>query len=192
MRRFVPTTLALALGAAGVACNGPNNGTGGVDGDFFVEACRPSGDFERQDYTFKARHLDTKRVNQSLQILIQKHRVRLEEADGLLIHIEDIDPLQLRTERPLRLPISTARSTPSVALSLFDTCPNRPTLNMTEGELVFDVFDIAPDPDDTGNAEQLTGTLTGTVVTIDGKTIAGTLRASFDFEPEPRPVSEPQ
>ena len=175
---------------AAVACQSADNGVGRVDARFSVEECRPSGDFELQDYGWDAGRVDTRRFANSLHILLQRHRVSLEQADGLQLSIEDVRGLRADSTRPLVRTIDGARGVMG-ALSLFDTCPDRPTLNISAGQVVFTRFDVAEDPDDTGTDEHVVGTVTGTLAAVDGSR-AGTITATFDFFPEKAPVSEPR
>ena len=181
--------LAVVLAAA---CGGPSNGTGSVEGRFFVEDCRPSGDFELGAYSYDARQLATKRFENTLQIHILEHAVDLEESDGLTIRIEDVEALRDPAGLPRRLPVTVAKGDANAALSLFDTCPSRPTLTAISGELVLSVFTVSAAPDDTGVDEHVAGTLTATVVSVDWDEPVGTIDARFDFEPEKRSVIEPQ
>ena len=174
-----------------VGCDVADNGSGSVEGVFFIAECRPSGNFERQPYSFNASRVDTMRFESTLEIRIQENAVSIEETDGLNIRIDDITSIPPGEPRPLRRKISRDRGDVNAALSLFQTCPDRPTLHATEGEIVFTTFNVAVDPDDTGTREKIAGALTATVTTADGA-IAGTISAVFDFEPSAVGVSEPQ
>ena len=188
MHRLLPGLSIFAL----IACSSPDNGRGLVEGEFSVEECRPSGDFARQNYRFNAGHLGTKRFINTLTLSILKYAVELEETDGLQIRLGDLDALRAIETRPFSRKISQDSEDVNVSLSLFDTCPDRPTLVALDGEIEFTEFAVAEDPEDTGREEVLAGTLTATVVAADGMTIAGTIRSEFNYRPETLSVSEPR
>jgi hypothetical protein len=179
--------LVLLAAAAFLACDRPN-GSGLVEGVFGVRGCRPSGDRPVESYRFNAGALSTDRFNQELEISIQEHMVRLEETDGVLIRITDINPLLAQTARPIVLPINRDPYGVNLTLSLFTTCPSWPTLIASTGTLSFDRFTINLDPTETGDHEVLTGSATVTLVTVATGTV-GTLHIRFDFFPPRQPLN---
>ena len=174
------------------SCASPDNGEGLVEGRFSVEECRPSGNFKEQDFRFKARSLGTNRFLDTLTLSILENAVELEETDGLLIRLGDLNDYWSIQERPFTRPISGDPEDVNVSLSLFETCPDRPTLVAVDGQIEFTEFAVAQDPEDTGVEEVLAGTLTATVVAADGKTIAGTIRSEFNYRPERLSITEPR
>ena len=136
-----------------VGCLVSGNGYGRVSGHFFVKGCRPSGDLPPGPYAYEADRLATNRVENVLEIIIQEHHVDLEESDGLLVRLGDVRELRALAESgklPIVRQVSEARTDVNVALSLFDTCPDRPTLHATSGTITFEKYRIAARPEDTG------------------------------------------
>lgn len=185
------SSAALALLVLASCARTTGQGTGTVEGEFAVKECRRSGDRALAPYSFVAGKLGTQRFETSLTILVQEYEVDLEETDGLAIRIDDLRPIRALGPPPLRLRVSQSRDDVNAALSLFNTCPSRPTLHASAGELVLDQFTIQEDPDKTGQGEQITGTLTATVTAFEGM-VAGVIRASFNFKPGVEPPSAPQ
>jgi len=179
------------VAALALACDVQVLGTGAVEGRFRVVECRPSGDFPLQDYRWTAGRVSSARFNDTYQILLQEHAVDLEQSDGLVVRIPDVAPLRADGTRPLRVPVGRGGGLANVTLSLFQTCPDRPQLDAASGEIVFEVFRLAARAEDAGRDEALSGTVTATVVGADGRTVAGTIRATFDFEPGARTLSTP-
>ena len=174
------------------ACSSPENGEGFVEGRFSVEECRPSGNFDKQDFRFDAGYLGTMRFLNTLTLSILEYAIELEETDGLLIRLGELDKYWMVQERPFSLPISRDPEDVNVSLSLFETCPDRPTLVAVDGQIEFTDFAVAQDPEDTGIEEVLAGTLTATVMAADGKTIVGTIRSEFNYRPERLSITEPR
>lgn len=170
-------------------CEGAKNGTATVEGSFGVIECRQSGDRAPADYRFDATFLSTRRLQDNLQIVIFEHEVDFEETDALVILINDLAPLQADETRPLVRPISNTPDGINLALNLFQTCPDRPTLHGISGEIRFDKFDIADDPEDTGVLEVLAGTLTASLTSASRTSTVGWVRATFDFLPPKPPLS---
>ncbi|MBI2377737.1 MAG: hypothetical protein HYV07_27290 [Deltaproteobacteria bacterium] len=169
------------------ACGRGGEGSGFVRGEFEIPRCRTSGDRVRAAYDFEAGRLSTDRFDDVLLISISKYGVELEETDGLVIRVPDAVALSRRKVRPLVLPLTRSATTVNAALSLFQTCPTRPTLHATSGELVLDKFTINADPDDAGEGEVVAGTLTASVASAHPDRPAGWIRAEFDFFP-PSPL----
>jgi len=191
--RAVGIGLAALVMAAG--CFVATNGTGSVGGSFFVKGCRPSGDRPPGPYAFEADRMATQRIENVLEIIVQEYHVDLEESDGLLIRIPDVRELRALSQAgklPIRRTISMQRNDVNAALSLFQTCPDRPTLNAVSGTLTFDRFEIAALPEDTGNEEALKATLTATVTSVERGVPVGHISAVFDFIPSTRAITEPQ
>jgi hypothetical protein len=183
-----PLLGALLLGA----CQSPENGTGRVDATLRVAECRPSGDLAEDGYGWEASRLNTKRFHDTLTVVVQEFAVDLEETDGLLLRIPNLEVLRGDRTRPLVRRLGRDRDGLNASLSLFQTCPDRPTLNVATGTVSFDVFEIAADPEDTGVGERVEGSLSGALVGVDGRSSAGRVEARFAFEPLTRPVSEPR
>ncbi len=91
---------------------------------------------------------------------------------------------------PLVLPVSQNPSGANAALSLFETCPEFPTLDVLSGVLQLTTVTLAQDPQDTGRMERLAGTLTATLTRSNAEGRVGTLRAEFDFAPPRRPLTD--
>ena len=175
-----------------VGCSSPENGQGFVDGRFAIAECRPSGDFDEQDYRFDAGFLGTRRFKDTLTLSILEYAVELEETDGLLVRIDELSKLREIQERPIVRTISNSPGDINVTLSLFQTCPDRPTLFATSGEIQFDEFKVSKEPEDTGVEEIVAGTLTATVVGADGEEVAGVIRSEFNYRPGRLAITEPR
>lgn len=187
MRRLVRfVTWGLLLLAA--SCNRGGIGKGEVSGSFFVRECSSGGDRALAPYSFSADLLGTRRLRENLQIALYDDAVDFEETDALLILIGNVDPLLADPTRPLVRRVSRDPADVNLALSLFVTCPKRPTLHGLSGEIRFEKFDIASDPADTGRQEALAGTLTASVVSADLTEAAGSIELSFDFIPGDPPL----
>jgi len=184
--------ITLILSSLMMACSGPDNGQGFVEGRFQIAECRPSGNFEKQDFRYDADHLGTMRFHDTLTLGILRHAVELEETDGLLIRLEDVSSILDSAPRPIIRQISRDPSDVNVSLSLFETCPDRPTLFAVSGQISFSQFSVSEDPEDTGLHEVLAGTLTATVVGVDKETIAGTIHSEFSYRPDTLAVTEPR
>lgn len=155
-------------------------------GAFLVEECTTGteGRFERYEYSpdsFRARRSDN-----VLFISIQHRAVTPIESDVLDIRIPDVNILRSMPQRPLRLPLSLDNDGINATLSLYETCPRTPQLRAHSGTLVFEVFQIAIDPEDSGVQENIRGTLTATVVGVDPARPAGRLESEFSFVPSGR------
>jgi hypothetical protein len=174
------------------ACSSADNGEGFVEGRFRVAECRPSGDFVEQDFRYDAGFLGTMRFLNTLTLSILHHAVELEETDGLLIRLGDVQSLRESSERPIIRAVSRESTDVNVTLSLFETCPDRPTLVASQGQIEFTDFAVAVDPEDTGVEEVVAGTLTATIVAADGVTIAGHVHSEFNYRPEVLAVTEPR
>jgi hypothetical protein len=183
--------LLVALLLSGAGCV-KKTGTGDVTGFFSVVGCTMKSDRPASSYGFDAGGLGTNRFNDNLEISIQQYPVRLEETDGLLIRLPSVMALRANSMRPLVVPVSTAPSDVNAALSLFQTCPDRPQLYAVEGTISFDLFTIQADPANTGDNEVLKATLTATVVSVEPGVRVGWVRSSFDFFPQALHVSGPQ
>ena len=184
---FLLLCLVIAAG-----CSSPENGQGFVEGRFAIRECRPSGDFEEQSYRFDAGFLGTRRFKDTLTLSILKFAVELEETDGLLVRIDELSKLRAEQQRPIVREISQAPTDINVSLSLFQTCPDRPTLVASSGTIRFDEFDVSAEPEDTGVEEIVSGTLTATVVGIDGESFAGVIRSEFSYRPGRLAITEPR
>ncbi|MBI4820452.1 MAG: hypothetical protein HY791_29565 [Deltaproteobacteria bacterium] len=177
----------LATALAGlIACGRGGAGTGSVQGELEILRCRASETFGPEAYGFDAGRLSTDRFDDVLLIVIAEHGVELEETDGLLIRVPGAIALSAKPERPIVLPLSRDPEVTNAALSLFQTCPTRPTLFTTSGSLVLDRFTINPKPEDAGDGEVIAGTLTASVASADADRNAGWIRAEFDFLPPSR------
>jgi hypothetical protein len=176
-----------AAGLALGACNRSAPGWARVEGTFFVEDCTRGEDVRFDAFAYDAGYLATRRFEDSLSIQLFRSQVRVEETDGLTIQLASVDAVRAfpapTPERPLLLPIGPHQSTARAILSLYTTCPRRPTLAVRTGTLALTRALLTSDPLDSGDEEHLTGTLTASVVGADDAVVVGSLRASFDFEP---------
>jgi hypothetical protein len=158
-----------------------------------------------EDYRFDADYMSTERFSGILLIMIQRHRVNVEETDGLVVRLSlsallDAGLLVLDRSRelivradpakPLPLEVSLDPEDVNASLSLFQTCPDFPTHNAFDGLLQLTAFDIREEPMDTGHMEHLAGTLTATLTRANAEGRVGTLRAAFDFAPPRRPLTD--
>ena len=182
----------IACSIVAVGCSSPENGEGFVEGRFAISECRPTGDFEKQDYRFDAGFLGTRRFKDTLTLNILEYAIELEETDGLLVRIDEVSELREIEERPFSKVISQSSTDINVTLSLFQTCPDRPTLVATSGIIIFDEFKVSELPEDTGIEEIVAGTLTATVVGVDGETFAGVIRSEFNYRPGRLAITEPR
>jgi hypothetical protein len=128
----------------------------------------------------------TVRFQDVMQIIIQERSVDFVEGDVLLLRMDGLEELRTTSVRPIVLPVSRERGDVNAALNLFDTCPRRPTLHVSQGMVEFERFTIAEDPEEAGSQEVIKGTLTATVVSADPEEVVGTIFSSFDFEPPAR------
>lgn len=170
---------------------------------FLRNECKRGTERELADYSFEAEYLATERFSGILQIMIQKHRVDLEEGDALVIRFliqQYLDEGVLVIDRnqivradpntPLTVRTSTSHSDANSSLSLFDTCPEFPTHYATSGVLTLDKLTLALDPQDTGTGERISGTLTATLSRSNENDPVGSLEAIFDFAPPRRPLTD--
>ena len=188
----VKRLVVIACSIVAVGCSSPENGEGFVEGSFAITECRPSGDFEKQDYRFDAGFLGTRRFKDTLTLNILEYAIELEETDGLLVRIDQLSELREIEERPFSKVISQSSTDVNVTLSLFQTCPDRPTLVASSGTIIFDEFEVSELPEDTGVEEIVAGTLTATVVGVDGETFAGVIRSEFNYRPGRLAITEPR
>lgn len=180
------------------------DGSGSVEATFFVDDCPPGTELNLSDYRFDAGWLATERYAGVLIIQVQEYRVRIEETDsaavlldltslieeGTLVADENADEIRRADEAtPLVLPLVPEGGFANASLSLFQTCPNFPTLHATSGTVELTEFVLAIDPEDTGRGERLAGTFTATVArSVDLADPAGTTVGVFDFAPPRRPT----
>jgi hypothetical protein len=156
-------------------------------------------------YAFDADYMATERFAGTLLIQIQKHKVNVEETDGMVLRLQldqllDVGIIRADdasdqivptvTTAPLTLDLSTDEDDTNASLSLFQTCPEFPTHEALSGEVRFDIFALAIDPDDTGRGEHLAGTVTATLTRANATGRVGDLRAEFDFLPPRRPLTD--
>lgn len=197
--RWTAALVAVAL----AGCDGLQGG-GAVSANFFVEECPPDDELDLNPYGFDAAWLATERFSGVLIIQIQEYRVRIEESDSVAVRVEmakmidagllEIDEANDRIvladpSTPLVLPVGTEGGFANATLSLFQTCPDFPTLFATSGTLRISDWVIAVDPEDTGRGERLVGTLTATLADAAAPdTPAATVASEFDFEPPRRPT----
>lgn len=195
---------AVALGALLVGCETPD-GEATVRAHLDVGDCRGTAEAGRDDFVFEGGYLATERYSGVLLIQLQEHAAEVEETDGLTIRL-DLRPLledgrlvvdtqrdlivRGDPERPLVIRTSTRSTDANVSLSLFSTCPEFPTAQAIDGQLVLDKLNLAEDPEDTGEGERLGGTVTATLARSSSAKPAGTLDATFDFSPPRRPLTD--
>lgn len=178
-------------------------GSGAVNAHFLRDQCESGFNQPFADYSFEAGYLATERFSGILEIIIQEHKVDVEESDGLVIRfsldqqieqdhlVYDRDQI-IRTDlsQPLTIRTSTVHTDANVALSLFKTCPMFPTHYAHSGLLTLDKITLAADPADTGTGERLSGTVTATLTRAIDDDPVGTLQAFFDFDPPRRPLTD--
>ncbi len=197
--RVVASLASLAL----VGCSGLTGG-GSVSADFFVDDCPPGTDRNLDDYGYEADWLATERYAGVVIIQIMEYRVRIEETDSVAVRVGLDELIEAGTlqyadgetrivltdpSTPLTLPLSFGEGRANATISLFQTCPNFPTLHATSGTLTITDFDLAVDAEDTGIDEHVAGSLTATVARSDDlMTAAGLVTSDFDFEPPKRPT----
>lgn len=195
---------ALCLAAVGSACSGPN-GFAHIEGELALDGCVQEKPRTFGPYGFDAGYLATERFAGVLLIYMQKYPSEIEETDGLTVRV-DLDDLMDRgllvrdqgraqivradPAKPLVVRTSTAPSDANVSLSLFSTCAGFPTSYAIAGRLTFDKLTLAADPKDTGDDERLGGTLTATIGRASSHAPVGNLRATFDFAPPTRPLTD--
>ena len=193
----------ILIAALSVGC-GTLDGTGSVAATFFVDDCPPGTERDLSNYSFDAGWLATERYSGVLIIQVQEYRVRIEETDsaavrldlrrlldeGTLIANDDTEEIRRADETaPLVLPLVPEGGFANASLSLFQTCPNFPTLHATSGSVELTELVLAVDPEDTGNDERLAGTFTATIArSVDLAVPAGTTVGVFDFAPPARPT----
>jgi hypothetical protein len=168
-----------------VACQA-SNGDGFVRGQFLVEECTTGEEGRFTEYEYVPTDYRTRRFENVLFVSLQDDAVTPIESDVLDIRIPDLALLKSMPRRPLRLPTVLDQAGINVTLSLYKTCPRTPQLRALSGEVVFEVFQVADDPEDTGVQENIRGTLTATVVGVDATRPAGTIEAAFSFVPSSR------
>jgi hypothetical protein len=205
VRSSLPASeLLLSLLLAG--CGLGKSGTATVEAQFDMPECQIDKKVSSlEDYRFDARYMSTERFAGILLVMIQRHRVNVEETDGVVIRlsIDDLmesQQLALDSERhlfvqpdpatPIVLSVGRDPDGTNAALSLFSTCPEFPTHPVLAGELKLDTIIIAEDPDDTGRMEKLTGTLTATLTRSNAEGRVGTMLTVFDFAPPRRPLTD--
>lgn len=187
-----------------LACSGCSGLTGGgsVEATFFVEDCPPGTERNLDDYGYEADWLATERYAGVVIVQVMEYRVRIEETDSVAVRIAVDDliesgDLELKDARvvlsnpgtAVTLPLSFGEGRANATISLFQTCPNFPTLHATSGTLTITDFDLAVEPEDTGEEEHIAGSLTATVARSDDlATPAGVMASEFDFEPPARPT----
>jgi hypothetical protein len=200
LRKFDAFVVCVGLGLLG--CEGAA-GRATVSARFERAECKRGVERPLENYSFDADYLATERFVGILHVIIQKHRVDVEETDGLVIRFSIQKMLEsgvlifdrgqiVRADpsSPIIVQTSTAPSAANVSLSLFQTCPEFPTHYARGGVLTFDKLTLAGDPEDTGTGEVIAGTLTATLSRASETEPVGTLDAVFDFEPPRRPLTD--
>jgi hypothetical protein len=194
--------LLLLFVVASSGCSEPD-GVGLVRASFSKNECKPGTERNLEGYEFDAGYLATERFSGVLQVIIQKHRVNVEETDGLVIRLSlqrllDQGVLEFAREqivrtdgdKPIVIRTSTAPEDANVSLSLFGTCPEFPTHYGQSGVLTIDKLTLAADPMDTGTGERIGGTMTATLTRANEREPVGTVEAIFDFAPPRRPLTD--
>ncbi|MFO0729075.1 MAG: hypothetical protein U1E65_35170 [Myxococcota bacterium] len=171
-----------------VGCKLGAPGTGEVSGHFIVDNCHDGELATFPAYHFDASLLGTRRFERALDVVLSDDAVELEETDGFILQIPDIRPLIADATRPLVLPLGRAQENLRASLSLFSTCPFRPTLHATEGEVRFDSLTLQPNPDNAGHNEVIEGSLTATVAAVDPNLAVGQITVHFSLRPVPESI----
>lgn len=193
-----------ALAVALLASSGcfPREGTGDVRAAFTVTDCPPGDDNGGlEGYGYEAKFLGTARFQSTLTLQIFQHKSLPEETDGLAVRLEldallaqgvlTPDPVSERyllTAPPARVPVAFDAPGAEVNLSLFQTCPDFPTVHGVAGTLTLDELRVAVDPEGTGHDEHVAGTLTASVARGVPLEVVGTVEAHFDFDVPRRPL----
>lgn len=196
--------LGLAVLLVGLGCGAPE-GKGVVRGHFSSNECKPGTPRVLEGFAFEAGYLATERFGGVLLIILQKHRVDVEETDGLVIRVR-LDALlrtgalivdegrgQIVRKEPgaaLALRTSSVAEDANIALSLFLTCPEFPTHYAVDGLLRLEKLTLSKLPEQTGEGESIGGTLTATLTRSNAEGPVGTLDAEFDFSPPRRPLTD--
>jgi hypothetical protein len=184
-------------------CEGPA-GSATVSATFFEDDhCKPGTARNLRHYQFDAGYLATERFGGVLAVIIQKHRVDVEETDGLVIRFSlekllDDGTVVVDRDRIVRadptqevvIRTSTSPDDANAALSLFGTCPEFPTHYASRGVFTLNKLTLAADPMDTGSGEAIGGTLTATLSRANERDPVGTVDADFDFFPPRRPLTD--
>lgn len=198
----MPATVLLA---AVTGCGVRSTGTAIVEVDLVEPECQV--DKERsalEDYQFEADFMATERFAGILTVLLQRHPVKVEETDALVMRI-DLDLLlelgllavdeaeeQIVLAEDAVLELATTRDPDdvNVAVSLIETCPEFPTHQALTGTVSFTTFVVAEDAKDTGRDERLAGTLAATLTRANADGPVGTVRSTFDFAPPRQPLTD--
>jgi hypothetical protein len=199
-KRFELLLILAAVSSA--ACEGPP-GVGVVRASFVKNECKAGTERDLDGYEYEANYLATERFSGILQIIVQKHKVDIEETDGLLIRVSlqrlleqgvlifDREQIvRAIPDKPIVVRTSTAREDANVSLSLFGTCPEFPTHYASQGVLTLDKITLTADPMDTGTGERLGGTLTATLTRSNERMPVGIVESFFDFAPPRRPLTD--
>ena len=202
--RCAPSWLLLSLTAAavlGVGCF-PREGMGTVRASFTISDCPPGDDNDGlADFGYDAGFLGTARFMRTLVIQIYEHRSLPEETDGLAIRL-DLDALQdagvlaldppsgrlVLTASAAEVPVVFDAPGAELNLSLFQTCPEFPTLHGVAGAVRFTALRISDDPEGTGHRERIAATLTASVARGAPLEVVGVVTAEFAFDVPRRPL----
>ena len=193
---LLPLAFTLAVGCGGRFQEGR------VDAGFTVRDCPPGDDNDGlADFGFEPGFIGATRFNDDLTIQLLEYRGLVEETDGLSIQVrladlveagrlvEDEATDQYRLfDGPLSLPVALDGLNARASLSMFQTCPDFPTVHAVSGTLTFDRLQVSVDPRDLGRDERLTGTLTASVSRGAPLEPVGWVTAAFDFEVPRRPL----
>ena len=187
-------------------CGLAKSGTASVSAQFDLPECQPNNEHDSlEDYSFNAGYMATERFAGTLLMMIQKHRVNVEETDALVVRmnlddllesgrlsIDSVNEQYVRPDPavPLALDLTLDPEGTNASLSLFQTCPEFPTHQAIAGELIFTAIVISQDPEDTGRMEHLAGTLTATLTRSNAEGRVGTLQSAFDFAPPRQPLTD--
>lgn len=170
--------------------------------DFSVTDCPPGDNNDGlKNYRFDAGFLGIARFMDDITIQLFEYKVLVEETDGLSIRLRLTDLVdqgilvaapgakqyQLAAP-PLELPLMIEGLGARASLSMFQTCPDFPTVHASSGTLRFDVLTISVDPEDTGHDERVEGTLTATVSRGVPMQNVGRVRSQFAFDVPRRPL----
>jgi len=172
-----------------------------VQADFSITDCPPGdNNDDLRGYRYDAGFLGVSRYHDDISIQVLEHPVLTEETDGLSIKLRITqlveqgtllagpDDKRYRLAAPLTLPLALDGLGARASLSMFQTCPDFPTVHAVAGTLRLDRLSLAVDPEDTGHDERVEGTLTASIARGSPMQMVGDLRSDFSFDVPRRPL----
>ncbi len=172
-----------------------------MQADFSITDCPPGDNNDGlRDYRYDARFLGVSRYQDDISIQLLEYPVLTEETDGLSIKLRITELVEQGTllagpddkryqlAAPLTLPLALDGLGARASLSMFQTCPDFPTVHAVSGTLRLDRLSLAVDPEDTGHDERVEGTLTASIARGSPMQMVGDLRSDFGFDVPRRPL----